>query len=177
MLTTNQKGAIAETAIAHEAVKLGIGVYRPLMDERADLVLDLRPRLIRVQCKWAAVYRGVVVVRFYTCRRTRTGMRKTVYSADEIDALAAYCGDTGSCYFFPIEEFAGRTGVQLRLDPTRNNQESGVRWASEYEFGATLGRVPGAIAQLGERLPGRQEVAGSSPAGSIPLHRTDQGRR
>jgi hypothetical protein len=30
MLTTNQKGAIAETAIAHEAVKLGIGVYRPL---------------------------------------------------------------------------------------------------------------------------------------------------
>jgi hypothetical protein len=28
MLTTNQKGAAAETAIAHEAIKLGIGVYR-----------------------------------------------------------------------------------------------------------------------------------------------------
>jgi hypothetical protein len=27
VLTTNQKGAIAETAIAHEAIKLGIGVY------------------------------------------------------------------------------------------------------------------------------------------------------
>src|SRR3954470_17527611 len=51
MLTTNQKGAVAETAIAHEAIKLGIGVYRPVADERADLILDLRPRLLRVQCK------------------------------------------------------------------------------------------------------------------------------
>ena len=48
MLTTNQKGALAETAIAHEAIKLGIGVYRPLGDERCDLIFDLRPRLMRV---------------------------------------------------------------------------------------------------------------------------------
>ena len=31
-LTTDQKGAIAETAIVHEAVKLGIEVYRPVME-------------------------------------------------------------------------------------------------------------------------------------------------
>jgi len=51
MLTTNQKGAVAETAIAHEAIKLGIGVYRPLCDERYDLIFDLGPTLVRVQCK------------------------------------------------------------------------------------------------------------------------------
>jgi hypothetical protein len=54
MLTTNQKGAVAETAIALAALELGIGVYRPLADERYDLILDLRPKLLRVQCKWAA---------------------------------------------------------------------------------------------------------------------------
>jgi hypothetical protein len=32
VLTTNQKGAIAETAIAAAAVRLGIGVWRPLVD-------------------------------------------------------------------------------------------------------------------------------------------------
>jgi hypothetical protein len=30
VLTTDQKGAIAETAIAHEAAKLGIGVLKPI---------------------------------------------------------------------------------------------------------------------------------------------------
>ena len=46
MLTTDQKDAIAESAIAHEAIKLGIGVFKPLSDgERYDLILDLRPRL------------------------------------------------------------------------------------------------------------------------------------
>ena len=41
MLTTNQKGALAETAIALEAIKLGIGVYRPYADGRYDLIFDL----------------------------------------------------------------------------------------------------------------------------------------
>src|SRR5882762_2932808 len=56
MLTTNQRGAVAETAIIHEAVKLGIGVYQPVADERTDLIFDLHPRLVRVQCKTAACY-------------------------------------------------------------------------------------------------------------------------
>jgi hypothetical protein len=38
MLTTNQKGAIAETAIAPAAVRLGIGIWRPLVDGGRDCV-------------------------------------------------------------------------------------------------------------------------------------------
>jgi PD-(D/E)XK endonuclease len=51
MLTSDQKGAIAEAAIARAAIELGIGVARPLADQRYDLIFDLRPRLLRVQCK------------------------------------------------------------------------------------------------------------------------------
>ena len=47
-LTTNQKGLIVRVA-----VELGIGVARPLDDERYDLILDTGPELLRVQCKWA----------------------------------------------------------------------------------------------------------------------------
>ncbi|MEP6977229.1 MAG: group I intron-associated PD-(D/E)XK endonuclease [Thermoleophilia bacterium] len=61
MLTTNQKGAIAEAAIIHEAAKLGIPVLRPTTDERYDIVLDLRGRFVRVQCNWAALQGEVVV--------------------------------------------------------------------------------------------------------------------
>ena len=54
--STDQKGAIAESAIVHAAIKLGIGVFRPLSDgERYDLILDLGSKLVRVQCKWASL--------------------------------------------------------------------------------------------------------------------------
>jgi hypothetical protein len=57
------------------------------------------------------------------------------------------------------------TSLWLRLAPSRNNQQTGINWASDYEFDATLARF-GAVAQLGERQSGTLEAAGSSPAGS-----------
>jgi hypothetical protein len=88
-------------------------------------------------------------------------------SPNDIDAFAAYCADLDRCYFLPLEMFAGRSVIQLRLNAAKNNQRAGVNWAKDFEFDATLG-PRGAIAQLGERLAGSQKVAGSSPAGSTP---------
>jgi hypothetical protein len=49
VLTTDQKGSIAEQEIVCAAMKLGIGVFMPRSDgERYDLILDLRPKLVRV---------------------------------------------------------------------------------------------------------------------------------
>jgi hypothetical protein len=155
VLTTDQKGAIAETAIVHEATKLGIGVFRPVAEGgRFDLVFDVG-RLLRVQCKWAPRHGDVIVVRCYSCRRTRDGLVRRSYSADDVDAFAIYCPDTERCYFLTIEQIPGNSGVFLRLAPTRNNQQAGVTWAEDFEFDATLSRF-GAVAQLGERLAGSQ---------------------
>jgi hypothetical protein len=60
------------------------------------------------------------------------------YGAEEIDAIGAYCPETDTCYLLPHELSVNRAGVLLRLEPTRNNQQNGVRWARDYEFGATL---------------------------------------
>jgi hypothetical protein len=165
-MTTDQKGAIAETAIALEAIKLGIEVYRPIAEGgRFDMILVVNGRLVRVQCKWATRYGEVVVVRCYSNRRARTGLVRRLYTADEIDAFAAYCLELDRCFFMPIERFP-KHEIRLRLSPARNNQRRGIQWADDYDFAATLGRDQGAIAQLGERVSGRDEVAGSSPAGS-----------
>ena len=167
-LTTDQKGAIAESAIVHAAIKLGIGVYRPLSDgERYDLILDLRPRLIRLQCKWASFHDDVLIIRAYSCRRSRHGLVKRAYSADEIDAIAAYCMALDRCFYFPIEWLKQRSTIQVRVNPSRNNQHTGVNWAEDFSFERLRSDSPGAIAQLGERLRGTQEVGGSSPPGSI----------
>src|SRR5262245_49817752 len=166
MLTTDQKGNVAETAIVAAAIKLGIDVYKPVGEGgRYDMIFELEDRLWRIQCKWAPRHRDVVVLRCYSSRRNRDGLVRRKYVAGEFDAFAAYCPDNDVCYFLPYEFFDGRTQVNLRLGPCKNNQYVGIHWASAFEFAATLG-APGAIAQLGERLLGMQEVAGSSPAGS-----------
>ena len=151
VLTTDQKGVIAEQAIVFQAVKRGLGVFQPLGDERYDLILDLRPRLIRVQCKWAVRSGDVVHIRTRRCRRGREGLIHRPYAAGEIDAVAGYCMEIDECYLLPLEMSVGRAAVQLRLAPTRNNQRERINWARDYEFGATLSKLRGPIAQLGER--------------------------
>jgi hypothetical protein len=156
VLTSDQKGSIAETAIVAAAAKLGIGVFKPLTDgERYDLIFDLRPHLMRVQCKWACMRGEVVIVRCVSARRAADGVRRRTYTAEEIDAFAAYCSGTDTCYFLPIDAFPSHRAIQLRLRAARNNQRLGINWASDFEFAARLGRS-GAVAQLGERLAGSQ---------------------
>jgi hypothetical protein len=154
MLTTNQKGLAAEQAVILECVKLGIRVAKPLDDERYDLILDLDSKLWRIQCKWAVQLGDVVVIRLYSNRRGPEGMITRRYSEEDVDGFAAYCLETGKCYFLPVT-FARYREVRFRLGPTLNNQAVGIRWASDYEFAATIGRI-GAVAQLGERLAGSQ---------------------
>jgi hypothetical protein len=135
MLSTDQKGAIAESAIVHAAIKLGIDVFKPVSDgERYDLVFDLGPKLLRVQCKSAARYGDVVVIRCYSARRTRSGVVRRCYTAEEVDAIGAYCAELNRCYLLPPKLFEGRTVMHLRLAPTRNNQKLAVNWADDFEF-------------------------------------------
>jgi PD-(D/E)XK nuclease superfamily protein len=161
MTSTNQKGAIAETAIAHAAVRAGFEVYRPIAEGgRFDLIFVLPSgSLSRVQCKWANLVGGAVAVRLFSCRRAAEGMRTRPYDAREVDAIAAYCPDNGESYYVPIGDVEGQRVVHLRTRPARNGQRKRLHFAEHYRLGA--------IAQLGERLAGSQKVAGSSPASSI----------
>ena len=143
MLSTDQKGVIAETAITHAAVKAGIGVALPLAPQRYDLVFDVGGRLLRIQCKWATRVAEVVIVRGYSFRRTRNGFVQRAYTAAEIDAVAAYCREIDSCYLLPVGALGPSGTIQLRLAPARNNQKIGINWARDFEFGATLATLAG----------------------------------
>ena len=158
-LTPTEKGAIAEAKIAAAAVEAGIVVARPLTEgRRYDLIFDLGSKLLRVQCKWAKRHGDVVAVRTRTCRCTPSGYVWTTYAADEVDGIAAYCPDLDDCFYIPIQDVAGKAMTHLRLAPPRNAQRAGVTMADRYRLGA--------VAQLGERLGGTQEVVGSIPISS-----------
>ena len=160
VLTTNQKGAIAETAVTLEAVRLGIPVLRPVVEgSRYDLVFEIGGRFLRVQCKWATTRGNAVVVRARTSRRGPGGrLIQGTYGRDEIDMVAAYCPENGNCYFIPFSRVPLSGSMYLRLGSARNGQKLGLNWAADYELGA--------IAQLGERRAGSAKVVGSSPTSS-----------
>jgi hypothetical protein len=65
---------------------------------------------------------------------------RTTYSADEIDAIAAYAPDTDRCYLIPVGEVEGHAMISLRVAPTRNNQAQLVRWAKDYELESAIER-------------------------------------
>jgi PD-(D/E)XK endonuclease len=149
-VTTDQKGAIAEAAIILEAAKLGIGVLKPVTEGlRYDLIFDLPRGLRRVQCKWAVLRDGVVVVPLQSCRRSRDGYRRRPYTAEETDVVAAHCAALGRCFWLPIDEVGARPALSLRIAPARNNQRLKINWAADFDLGARLVSL-GAVAQLGE---------------------------
>lgn len=158
-MNPNRAGVIAESAIAAEAARLGFDVHLPMFGSpRADLILGVGERLLRVQCKSAPLQREVVVIRGRTCRRTATGFAHGTYSADEIDAIAGFCPELNRCFAVPMAYFGSRQQMHLRLSPARNGQRAGLHFADDYELGA--------IAQLEEHLAGSEGVVGSSPTSS-----------
>ena len=144
----NQKGAVAEIAIANEAARLGCGVYWPLVEHgRCDMILEIRGQTLRTQCKWGRLKGEVIVVSLQTSRLTPgAGYVRTKYGPDEIDAVAVYCGEIDRSFLLPINLVADRNEIVLRLAPALNNQRAAVNFAADYEF-------TGAVAQLARALP------------------------
>ena len=165
-MKSTDKGAIAETAIAAEAVRLGIFVARPVQEgRRYDLIFDIEHALHRVQVKWGRLSGDVIIVSTGTCRHTPRGYIRSTYSADEVDAIAVYCGDLNRSFYLPIQEVDGLSVVHLRLAPARNNQRALIKMAEDYDLDKMVARL-GAVAQLGERRHGMAEVRGSIPLSS-----------
>jgi prevent-host-death family protein len=161
-MNSNQKGAIAEIEVAAAAVKLGIPVLTPLQEYgRYDLVFEIAGHLVRIQCKWATAHGDVVQVHVSGNYLTPRGYVRSPYSAEQIDAIAAYCGALDRCFLLPVELVSGKHRIHLRLSTPKNGQRAGLNWAADYS-------LDGAIAQWEERCRGTAEVAGSSPASSTP---------
>lgn len=132
--------------------EFGYAMYVPFGENtRIDLVLDDGSRLLRVQCKTGRLRGGAI--RFSVCscygHHRNPGRARRDYQG-QIDAFAVYCPETAGVYVIPIGDLPVRVLGALRVDPPRNNQRSGVRFAADYEIGRVpITRAPGASAGAG----------------------------
>jgi hypothetical protein len=104
-------GELGEHAFSYKAASLGFGVSKPVGDnEPFDFVLNAGHRLWKVQVKATFHMR-----RTYLFRTTRAdvGRQHRLYSADDIDILAAWVMPLDVWYIIPVQAIASRTGVAV----------------------------------------------------------------
>jgi len=131
LTTPNERGARSESAVAAALVRSGAKVFLPAFgaDGRVDLVYERGGQMFRVQCKTARRSGGSLL--FRTC--SNPGNAPIAYYG-EIDEFGVYSPDTGVVYIVPVDQAPTRA-CALRLEPARNGQHAGVRWADTYALG------------------------------------------
>jgi hypothetical protein len=132
----------------------GYSVLLPFGEKtRYDLVIDDGVRLSRVQCKTGRLRTGAV--RFATCSCYGHHLRPQNARRDylgQVDFFAVYCPETCGVYLIPISDVQVRVQAALRVEPPRNGQRDGIRFAADYELArvaVSLTGAPGATAGAG----------------------------
>jgi hypothetical protein len=130
--TPSHAGARAERAVVSALEDAGWTAFLPVFSShaRVDLVAVRESKTLRVQVKTARVLNGAIF--FRTC--SNTANRPKDYRG-EVDAFGVYSPELDRCFLVPIDGL-GERGCYLRVAPPANNQQKGIRLASDYEVRA-----------------------------------------
>jgi hypothetical protein len=139
-MTPKERGNRTEGAVMAALIKAGKTVLLPIGENlRYDLVIDEGGRFVRVQCKTAHFAKNgdVLVFKAHSSHSHRgKGIRNYVGSAD---VFGVYSPDLDKIFLVPVSA-VGENGIYLRTGKAKNNQCTGIRMASEFEFpGPSLG--------------------------------------
>ncbi|HET9153890.1 MAG TPA: group I intron-associated PD-(D/E)XK endonuclease [Solirubrobacterales bacterium] len=128
-MKTATKGNEAEAMILCALIERGFEVSVPFgSGQPYDLVVDLGGfDLLKVQCKTGWLHKGCIS---FNARSTDHGQGRRPY-VGLAHIFGVYFPPTRSVYLVPLD-VAGFNG-RLRLEPTLNSQQKGVRYAADYE--------------------------------------------
>ena len=129
MRDTSSVGNKTEAIVLAALVQAG---YSPLLPfgggHPYDIALDDDGRLIRIQCKTGRLLKQGTI--FFPTASWCRNMSYRSYRG-YVDLFGVYCPATKEVYLVPIGDVPDRAAY-LRVEPTRNGQEKGVRWAQDY---------------------------------------------
>ncbi|HEV2654742.1 MAG TPA: group I intron-associated PD-(D/E)XK endonuclease [Ktedonobacteraceae bacterium] len=131
-------GELSEVILIAKLLEVGYEILTPFGDNRRyDLVIeDADGRFWRIQCKTGRSNGEYIQFTpaslYYHTHAGRTTHGSKNYK-DQIDYFAVYCPENREVYLIPVAH-AGVSQMNLRLVPTKNKQEQGVKWAEDYEL-------------------------------------------
>lgn len=130
-MDTKTVGERSEALILARFLQKGYVVLQPFGDnQRYDLVVDRGNGFERVQVKTGRLKQGCVVFEACSTYGHRGGKRKSYHG--QIEMFAVYCPDNDKFYLVSVSEF--NLSGKLRIEPPKNKQKFGIRWAKDFEF-------------------------------------------
>jgi hypothetical protein len=139
MLSTTQKGDIAETAILAALTELGHPVSVPLAGAtRYDCIVDLPAGLTRVQIKHGRVTDDHVEASLKRTNPNHNEYKQSYYKPDEIDAFAIHAPKIERSFWIPFDD-APKAKVRIRYRGQPDIDHPSVRWAADHALEAQFG--------------------------------------
>lgn len=129
---TDKIGTRTEAVVLSELAKAGYIVLVPFGVARYDLAFDSPDGIKTVQCKTGRLRKGIIV--FNACSQDRDSNVRAHYRG-QADYFGVWCPDIPDEAFLVPVSVVGIDRGWLRVEETRNNQASGVRWAREFKIG------------------------------------------
>ena len=130
-METALKGNATEAAVLDAFVGRDLSVLLPFGGNQPyDLAVDLGGSdFLRVQCKTARRVEGCIT---FNGHRTDHGHGRRDYLG-LADVFGIFYAAKETTYLVPVGQIQS-SGPRLRLEPTRNNQKLGIRFAADYEI-------------------------------------------
>lgn len=125
-------GERSEAIVLSRCLQLGYVVLIPFGDnQRYDFVIDKDNGFKKVQVKTARLKGGSI--QFNCCSsQAHRGKGHRGYKG-ECDYFIAYCPQNQGIYLLNVDDCPDRT-VTLRENPSKNNQQKGIRYSADYIF-------------------------------------------
>lgn len=126
-MNTQTKGDWAELRVASAIRRLGYTVLVPFTEsEQYDLGFDTGDRFVKAQVKYAKLQdNGTVKVSCLGTNSSKTGNNRTFYTEDDIDGIAAFCGDMERCFWIPFDDM-NKYSLTLSEDGTHQFDTYGI---------------------------------------------------
>lgn len=136
--STKTKGNISELKIALKLIEKGCSISFPYGEnDRYDLIADYNGILYKIQIKTGkyekekgSIYASAQSIKPHRNEVETINSRKSYFG--QVDFIGIYCPQLDKCYMVPIED--KKSGIILRVDNPKNNQQKGIILAEQYEI-------------------------------------------
>jgi len=135
-----KKGLLTELQCELDFSRMGFVVSKPIIpDSRYDYIVDIKGKLLRIQCKTGTAYdKDETAFSFLCCSTNWNNKNIHSYNKDEIDYY--YIVFKNKSYLFPVE-LGNKKMKILRLETKNKGNQCTITWAKDYEFNKMMEEI------------------------------------
>jgi len=134
MVSPKLTGEVSEYRVISKLLEEGYKVYDGCTEnDKVDLVIEKDKGLKKVQVKTVRHEGDKLKMSVSSSIVNMTETRKEEYTKEDIDLFIGFCPENNNFYKIDVEDTASHS-LTLRLEPTKNNQSKGIKWAEDYEI-------------------------------------------